>query len=207
MLEKEATSGNGLEPAQGRRQRHHGTPFTRTTPNNSTRIRAGMHGQAHEGEQMIQRLRAAMHSKAGIVRALAAFGATTVTVAMLAGPAAPASAATGGSTVTVTGETVTTTFTLHSGHKVIATSTNGVTPQIIEGSCGGKPNWVHLYTVYDGDLCFGYTGSWSWLPYEEAYGICWGNNYGRQQYTVSAGIRFYHWIAIDGWSGSGTCSL
>lgn len=147
----------------------------------------------------------------GVRVALATLGATAATVAMLAAPASAATngaaaAGSGKSAVTVTGR-VAATSTSVTIPGVAYASVTGVTPQTIQGSCGGKPNWVHLYTVYNGTLCFGYTGSWSWLPNMPTYRICWGNNYGRSAYTTANGIRYYNWIAIDGWSGNGTCSL
>jgi hypothetical protein len=145
-----------------------------------------------------------MITMAGGRRALATLGMTAAIVAALA--ASPASAATNGSAAAVTGKAATaSTSVTVGGVTITAKSDSLVTPQIVESSCGGKPNWVHLYTVYNGHLCFGYTGSISFLPNMPAYSICWGNNYGRSAYTVSNGIRYYNWIAIDGWSGNGTC--
>lgn len=150
-----------------------------------------------------------MNSKARVRAGLATFAATAAVVATLAAPASAATDSPTG-TATATGKTMTTTLTLPSGHQIIATSTNGVAPQIVRSSCGGKPNWVHLYTTYDGDICFGYTGTYRFNPAEEADDICFGNNSGGVGLDPNPydGVHlFVKSITITGWSGNDTCYI
>ena len=87
--------------------------------------------------------------------------------------------------------------------------TNGVVPQIEEASCGGRPHWVHLYTL-SGDYSFGYTGTYR-IAYNNSYDICFGNNYGSYTYSDNGngdgdGYSWVRSITINGWSGNATCS-
>ena len=99
----------------------------------------------------------------------------------------------------------TTTVTIH-GVTVTATSTNGVKPNIIGGSCVGRDEWLHLYTS-TGSLCFGYTGSLD-INANDTHAVCWGNNYGSLKYSSLPNGDIDVWeVTINGWSGYATCPV
>jgi hypothetical protein len=146
-------------------------------------------------------------------------------VAVLAGlfiafPATTASAATSGSAAgsRLIASTVGSGTILHSSR---ASSAVPVSPDILERSCSGRPNWVHLYLSNGSTLCFGYTGV-IYHEYWQATAMCAGNNYGYVDWAVggydyvtrfsqgdyigwgSPGAYVYE-IEILGWSGSDHC--
>jgi hypothetical protein len=137
-----------------------------------------------------------------------AFPATTVSATTYGSPASSRPI-----TITVGRSAV-----LHSSR---ASSAVPVSPDILQRSCSGRPNWVHLYLSNGSSLCYGYTGV-IYHEYWQATGMCAGNNYGYVDWQVggydyvtrfsqgniigwgSPGAYVYE-IEILGYSGSARC--
>jgi hypothetical protein len=107
-----------------------------------------------------------------------------------------------------------------------ATTTQAARPAGVSASCAGRPNWVHLYLVWD-LACVGFTGSTTPINASVISGWCGGNNYGSifglSKYNAFRAYRFHQgttiahfysltsgalWVPtvyISGWAGNETC--
>jgi hypothetical protein len=158
-------------------------------------------------------------------------------VALLVGCFAIASAATAASAATITSapSSHVMTITVRHGNTVNLVHVRGTkaeagspgitagaaSPDVVERSCSGNPNWVHLYLSNGSTDCFGYTGVIS-NEYWQSTELCSGNNYGYVYWQVagynyssefsegdyinwgSPGAYVYE-IELEGYSGSDSC--